>query len=445
MFPWEARKSGKAKEEAEFLPAVLEVQESPPSPLGRILVGVIIAAFFTGVLWASLASIDITATAQGKIISTGHSKVVQAPTAGVIKGIHAENGMAVHGGDLLVELDTTESTAERERLSNEYLAAATETARLRSLVDEREDFAPPDGASPVFVQLQRRMLQQELDEHRSRLDAAQSAIDKFSAKVDSGKSQLPGLKAVVNILDERRGAFRSLMEKGLASRIDSLDHEKEYLDQRQRLDALMEDMKADTAALDEARENRETLRHEFRRNALALLSESETKAASLREELVKADRRNGILTIASPIDGVVQQLAVHTVGGVVNPAQELMVIAPEGETVEVEALIENKDIGFVSEGQAAEIKIESFPFTKYGVVPGRVVSLSRDAVPVDKRGLLYAARIAMDKTVIHIDGRPVSLAPGMNVSAEIKTGGRRLMEYFLAPMLQGLKESARER
>lgn len=445
MFPWESRKNGKTKEEAEFLPAVLEVQESPPSPLGRILIGVIIAAFFTGVLWASLASIDITATAQGKIISSGHSKVVQAPTAGVIKGIHAENGMAVYGGDLLVELDTTESTAERERLSNEYLAAATETARLRSLVDEREDFAPPGGAPPVFVQLQRRMLQQELDEHRSRLDAAQSAIDKFSAKVDSGKSQLPGLKAVVNILDERRGAFRSLMEKGLASRIDYLDHEKEYLDQRQRLDALMEDMKADTAALDEARINRETLRHEFRRNALALLSESETKAASLREELVKADRRREILAIAAPIDGVVQQLAVHTVGGVVNPAQELMVIAPVGETVEVEALIENKDIGFVSEGQAAEIKIESFPFTKYGVVPGRVLSLSRDAVPVDKRGLLYAARIAMDKAVIHIDGKPVSLAPGMNVTAEIKTGGRRLMEYFLAPMLQGLRESARER
>ncbi|MBI5142954.1 MAG: HlyD family type I secretion periplasmic adaptor subunit [Nitrospirae bacterium] len=437
--------SGKPLEETEFLPAVLEVQESPPSPLGRILIGVIIAAFSTGILWASLASIDITATAQGKIIPTGHSKVVQAPAAGVINAIHAQNGMEVHEGDVLVELDTTESTAERERLSNEYLAAATETARLRALVDEHDDFTPPDGVPSSFMELQRRMLRQELDGYRSRLDAAQSSIDKFSAKVDSGKSQLPGLEAVLNILDERRSAFRSLMDKGLASRIDYLDHEKEYLDQRQRHDAMVEEIKADTAALDEARINCETLRHEFRRNALAALSESETKAASLREELVKADRRKGILTIAAPIDGTVQQLAVHTIGGVVNPAQELMVIAPDGETVEVEALIENKDIGFVSEGQEAEIKIESFPFTKYGIVPGRVVSLSRDAVPVDKRGFLYAARITMGKTTISADGKPVNLAPGMNVSAEIKTGNRRLMEYFLAPMLQGLKESARER
>jgi hemolysin D len=162
--------------------------------------------------------------------------------------------------------------------------------------------------------------------------------------------------------------------------------------------------------------------------------------------LAKAETRTGQQTLMAPIDGVVQQLAVHTVGGVVTPAQQLMVIAPREGDLEVEAWIENKDIGFVNSEQDAEVKIEAFPFTRYGVIDGRVLTLSKDAVPIEKVGLVYTARVHLDKSTIRVENdKEVYLSPGMNVTVEIKTGQRRLIEYFLSPLLQAGRESIRER
>ncbi len=152
-----------------------------------------------------------------------------------------------------------------------------------------------------------------------------------------------------------------------------------------------------------------------------------------------------IQRLASPIAGVIQQMAVHTLGGVVTPAQQLMVIVPHDHPIEVEAWIENKDVGFVSTGQPVEVKIDTFPFTTYGTVPGRILVVSRDAVQVDKVGLVYAARASLDRSAIVVDGRATPLLAGMSVSVEIKTGQRRLIEFFLSPLIRHARESLRER
>ncbi|BBA32640.1 HlyD family secretion protein [Methylocaldum marinum] len=151
------------------------------------------------------------------------------------------------------------------------------------------------------------------------------------------------------------------------------------------------------------------------------------------------------MTLAAPVDGVVQQLAVHTVGGVVTPAQPLLVIVPRDNPLEVEAFIQNKDIGFVNAGQEAEVKIETFPFTKYGTIPAKVMQVSNDAIQDEKRGLIYAARVALSHATMVVEEKAVNLTPGMAVTVEIKTGKRRLIEYFLSPLLQYEDESLRER
>jgi hemolysin D len=134
------------------------------------------------------------------------------------------------------------------------------------------------------------------------------------------------------------------------------------------------------------------------------------------------------------------------VGGVVTPAQQIMVIAPHEGYMEVEAWVENKDIGFVAENQEAEIKVEAFPFTRYGTIEGKVISLSKDAVPIEKTGFFYGARVSMAHTTIRVDNdKDVPLTPGMNVSVEIKTGKRHLIEYFLSPLVQAMHNSVRER
>jgi hemolysin D len=189
----------------------------------------------------------------------------------------------------------------------------------------------------------------------------------------------------------------------------------------------------------------EFAKSEFRRQVLERHEEASRRQAAVRQELIKAETRTRAHTISAPVDGVVQQLAIHNVGAVVTPAQELMVIVPQDGALEVEAFLENKDIGFVEVGQQAEIKIDTFPFTRYGTLAGRVVDLSKDAVADEHKGLVYKMRVVMESSQIRVNGKPVALSPGMSVSVESKTGTRRMIEFFLSPLLRYADESVRER
>jgi hemolysin D len=367
--------------ELAFLPAVLELQETPPSPAGRIIVWFIMVLFTAGIVWAAFGKIDIIAVAQGKIAHSGGAQMIQPLEAGVIKAIHVRDGQRVKKGELLIEIDTT-AGADRERFANEYLAAQTEAARLRALIAGRGTFEAPRGADPAFVQNQRNRLRDQLAELRA--------------------------------LQSQAEALRELEAKQYVTRMQYLEAERARADKAQQ--------------------------------HAAALAEAETRAHSLSKETAKAQTRASQQMLTAPIDGVVQQLAVHTVGGVVTPAQQLMVIASHEGNVEIEAWVENKDIGFVNEAQEAEVKVEAFPFTRYGTIPGRVVSLSKDAVPLEKQGFFYSARVSMDRSTIRVENdKDVPLTPGMNVSVEIKTGQRRLIEYFLSPLVQAMHSSVRER
>ena len=199
------------------------------------------------------------------------------------------------------------------------------------------------------------------------------------------------------------------------------------------------------AATEEARRRRDSMVAEFLRNAVNAKVDADKRAALLEQELVKAQARERQQILVSPVDGTVQQLAVHTVGGVVTPAQQLMVIAPTDYQAEVEAVLENKDVGFVKVGQRVEVKIETFPFTRYGTLGGTVTFVSQDAVQDEKRGLVFQARLKLDQPAIRVDGRAVTLTPGMAVSVEILIGRRRAMEFFLDPIKKTASEGFRER
>ena len=186
-------------------------------------------------------------------------------------------------------------------------------------------------------------------------------------------------------------------------------------------------------------------RSQFRKQTTETLAEATQKLAAIRQEIVKAQVRTDAQILRAPVDGVIQQLAIHTIGGVVTPAQELMVIVPDEEALEVEALLENKDIGFVEEGQKAEVKIDAFPFTKYGTIDAELVDISNDAVVDDTKGLVFKTQVALARSFIQVDKRKVNLSPGMTVTVEVKTGKRRVIEFFIAPLLRYKQESIRER
>jgi hemolysin D len=408
----------------EFLPAVLEIQQAPPSPIGRAVLWTILAAFTAGTLWTTFGWIDIVATAQGKIIPSGYSKIIQPYETGVIASIHVQDGQAVKQGDVLIELDSTLNRADRDRAFNEYRAAKVEAARLRALIKGQSTFeAPPDAETA----------------------AAQHLADQRQALVEQTKENLLRLEATVPMEVERAEAYRKLLEHEAVTKMDFLQAEGQRIDKAQELAGQKRKLQQDQAALAEAEKHYRAMRSEFQQSKQAELSALETKALSLAQEVTKAGQKAGLQRLVAPINGVVQQLAVHTVGGVVTPAQQLLLVVSQDHPVEVEAQVENKDVGFVKEGQPVEIKVETFPFTLYGTIHGSVLTVSDDAVPIEQVGLVYPTRVNMDRSTMQVEGKQVNLSPGMAVTVEIKTGQRRIIEYLLSPLLKSMKESLRER
>jgi hemolysin D len=236
-----------------------------------------------------------------------------------------------------------------------------------------------------------------------------------------------------------------LYNKGFASETSYLQLEQESIQQTQDLAAEKQRFNQLRAAKAEVRQQIKALTAQTSVTQLDNMAESQRQIATLQEELAKATDINARQVLYSPVSGQVQELAVNTIGGVVTDAQQLMLIVPHEERLEVEVFLENKDIGFVHENMSAEIKIHTFPFTKYGVIDGEVTTISDDATVDEKRGLIYGMRLKMASNTIMVDGKQVNLMPGMAVTAEMQTGKRRIIEFFLAPLLKYKEESIRER
>ncbi len=451
------------RQETEFLPAALEVMEKPPSPAGRAIVWSVMLFFVLAVVWATVGNIDIVATAQGKIIPSGRVKVIQPMEIGVVRAIHVREGERVEAGDPLVDLDPTASQADLGRIEKDLIAARLDEARYRRLHAMTEEAGtdtaqhsdigirlalPPPLAERVganAVRLHRQMLASEWSEQQARLAALDKSIESRRAEFAATGHEVKKLAGTLPLITRRADALKDLVAKKMGARQHWLELEEERIEQQQELAVLKDRVVQVAAAIDEARQQRRAREAEFKRTLLTRLSETERRIEQLTQERIKATQRTHLQHLVAPVTGVVQQLAVHTIGGVVTPAQALLKIVPDGESLEVEAWILNRDIGFVSEGQAAEVKIETFPFTKYGTIDAKVIDVSNDAVTDEQKGLVYAGRVLMRTSTIRVGQKRVNLTPGMAVTVEVKTGTRRLIEFVLSPLLRYKHESLGER
>ncbi len=446
-----AVKAPATRDEIEFLPAALEVQNTPPPPLARAIAITLALLFVAAVLWSIFGRVDVVAVAQGNVVSSGRTKVIQPSALGVVRAIHVDEGQAVEQGDLLVTLDPTIASAEVRRLRESLMASRLERARFGRLfahIDGRaEGGEPPDwpDADSAALRTQQRLLDAEIAEYQAKLARIERGIARRRAELDTTLASIEKLETTQPLLDERAASLQTLVGKDLAPRQEFLALEKTRLDHAHDLNIQRQEAEALRAAIAEAEQERDAITQRYRREAAENLAEAEKRVRSLEQQVAKASRRLDRQQLRAPIDGVVQQLQVHTVGGVVKPAQELMRVVPAGDDIEVRAWLPNKDVGFVREGQEVVVKIETFPFTKYGTLPGRVVTLSDDAVRKEKLGLVYAMTVALERHAVAVNGRDVPLAPGMVATAEVKTGERRLIEYILSPLLRYQDESARER
>jgi hemolysin D len=456
--------------ELEFLPAALEIAETPPSPVGRAVGATLLALFSTAVAWACIGSVDITATAPGKIVPSGRTKVIQPFELSVVRAIRVRDGQTVKAGDLLIDLDATMNAAELDHLRSDLVAVRLDAARLHAALSGAEDpmaeFRPPPEASPALVATQRQFLRDQIEEQRAKIAALDRQRIQREAELASSGATIKKIEALIPIVQQQVDIRKTLYEHETGSKLNYLDALRELVNQQQELAVQKSHYREVEAALAAIVETRAQAAAEFRRSRFDELTKAEQKAAGLAQDTIKAEQRTRLQQLVAPIDGVVQQLAVHTVGGIVTPAQPLLVLVPLDSQLEIEAQVPNRDIGFVHVGQPVEIKVTTFNFTRYGLLHGRVLNVSRDAVAPEKsrdqtgdkdnaserndapgngQEFAYAARISMDRAQMQIDENLVDLSPGMAVIAEIRTGSRRIIEYLLSPLLKYQSDSLRER
>lgn len=465
-----ARRVRRRDYEIAFLPAALEIMETPPSPIGRAIGATIMAFFCLAAAWATVGRIDIVATAPGRIVPDDRVKVIQPFETGVVRAIHVRDGASVKAGDVLIELDPTISAAETDHIKSDFVAAELEVARLRAALaghaNPLDDFIAPADASQGLIEMQRRFLATQTAEQDAKLAEITRQLAEKEAEGETITATIDKLQAVLPPLQERVTVSKNLYDKGLASKITYLTDLQDLISQQHDLPVLQSREREIKAAVSVLRETRERAEAEYRRTLFDVLAKAEQRAAGLAQDLKKAEQRARMQTLTAPVDGVVQQLSVHTIGGVVTPAQALAVVVPVDAALEIEAMVSNSDVGFVSPGQDAEIKVDTFNFTRYGLLHGRVLGISRDTVTNDRREdaagdtsstressaienkgqeSAYLARVSLDHSQIPIEGRSADLSPGMSVTVEIKTGSRRIIGYLLSPLIRYRQEVLRER
>ncbi|MGC5703085.1 HlyD family type I secretion periplasmic adaptor subunit [Pseudomonas sp. NFXW11] len=453
---WRQRRSMDAPkrlpDEAQFLPAALALQETPVHPAPRIFLWSILGFAALTLAWACLGQMDVVAVAPGKIVPNGKSKLVQSSDTAVVRRIHVSDGQRVAAGELLLELDPTAADAKVRRLQGELRAARVDDARSSAMLEATVRQQAPAAllgriaeAGPEQVLDAQRWLAGQYQEYRSHLEQADAELLQRGAEIQAARAQVASLQQSLPIATQLAEDYQRLLQQQYVSRHQYLEKEQLRLDLQRQLHVQQASVRQSAAAHDEARKRREGIVAQTRRSMLDLQQQARQRIAALEQELAKARYQETLTSLKAPVAGTVQQLAIHTVGGVVTAAQPLMVIVPSDQPVEVEAMLENRDVGFVRAGQAVTVKVETFTFTRYGTVDGEVLSVSNDAIEDEKRGLIYTSRIRLNTDHLQVNGQRVSLSPGMSVTAEIKTDQRRVIDYFLSPLQQYVGESFRER
>ncbi len=442
------------EDERAFLPAHLELTETPLSAAPKWAARLIMLFALIALAWSLIGKMDIVAVAQGKTTPGSRSKIIQPLETAVVKNIAVKNGEHVKAGQLLVKLsgigsdsDYTQSSqalqaARLTKLRQEAVLAAVE--KRQSPVLDKEQAAqwqlPDDGVAAATV-----LAQNQYQAWQTQDAQLQASLRGHEAELRSLAAQVRKLEQVGKIESKRTVDFKELLAQNFISQHAYYEQESKLIQNQNDLASQRSQMQQVQESIRQAQENRLLNSQSLQRDTRDALRQTNEQIEQLSGQTDKAQQRQQLMTLKSPVSGTVQQLATHTIGGVVTAAQPIMVVVPDEEQMEIEALLPNKDIGFVKPGQEVVIKIESFPYTRYGYLTGKVKSVSFDAIEHEQLGLVFAVLITLDENYLMIDGQKVNLTGGMNVTAEIKTGKRRVIDYLLSPLQTKVDESLKER
>lgn len=462
----------------EFLAPADALRETPPSPV-RMGMGMGICLLFMAlIIIAIFGTLDINGAAAGRVQPVGRSKIIQPLYTGTVVSIHVQNGTPVKKGQVLVELDPTEPKAEMESVRHRVDALRAEIARRQAAIAAAQrrhfDVVPqitfPFGTLSSLQVRETEVLGADYSKLITSLAYQRSKMAENVVQIRSIITTSESRHHMMDVLQSRVNIRSNLERDGWESKASVLDAqegvEREQVNLAQEQGQLAQLKVATTTA----RQQLEGTIAEFISGYMADLSKAEKELDDLEQQLVKAQSKVRYTTLTSPVDGSVQQVAVTTIGQVVNAGQQLMIVVPQHAVLEVEALLDNKDIGFVKEGQSAVVKVDAYPFTRYGALSGHVTRISRDSVTtaVQQQGMgdtqqkpvqaeqagaqqvpsmqgVFPVVVTLDSSTLLVEGKPMPIVPGMSVQVEIKTGKRHVWEYVLSPVLKVVSESSHER
>jgi hemolysin D len=458
----------------EFLPAAMELVQTPAPPATIGFIWCICLGFSGALVWAFFGLLDIHAIAPGKIQPSGRSKIVQPFEPGRIAAVLVENGTRVNAGDILLELDATETLADQATQARELEATAAEVARRRiAIAIARSGHLEPraipfKGGTKEIQDRNDGVLAAEIRQLAATRDALKAQLEERAAQQQRLKMSIKARTELLTFLKERVDTRQAIDTQWQGYRGKVIDALQEYERERTNLAGEQGQLIEIDAAKHSLELKIDTVAVDFVLQQTEKLAEAERARTRLEQDLIKARSKHERTRLRAPIDGVVQQLSVTTVGQVVGSGQTLMTIVPLDASIEVEALVQNKDIGFVKVGQRVTVKVEAFPYTRYGTVDGTVTLISGDGVDEKTagtlsdaagvtrpqmppsgstavQGLVFPARVALDRKTILVDGHEVKLQPGMAVTVEIRTGQRRAIDFLLAPLREIQASALRER
>lgn len=467
-----------------FLPAALSVVETPPSPVRMGMLVSICALTTVGLAWSWFSWIDIHAVARGKLEPAGHAKVVQPLEAGIVSEVRVADGQAVHAGEVLVVLDGREAAAELAEATAGWSAAQAEAIRRgaelevvrRGRPDGAAGLTPPALAWPVEIPAATRAREEavlrgdlsELSATLADLDAQEREKQAAVAQLDMS---LDAERALLGREAERVDLRQTLQKDGNGSRLNLIDAEQSVLETRAQLVGDTGREAQAQAAVASLRADRQKTLEGFLADDERKLADAAKEADGKRQEQARSQARLEHSVLRAPVDGVVQALAVTNPGQVVTPSQELLRLVPQGAPLEVLAYVTNDDAGFVRPGQRAVVKLDAFPYTRYGTIEAEVVSVAADAVTSEAaeaqqgdathaggrdtqaitleakpvQNLVFATQLKLLVQGIGVDGHTMPLNPGMTVTVEINTGRRKVLEYLFSPLTEAIDGAGRER
>ena len=419
----------------EFKPLLIEIEDKPLNPLGRIILYLVLAIMVFATAWLILAKVDVVVSAQGKVIPSGEIKILKPLESGVVSKIFVKESDKVKKGDILIQIDPTVTDASLSSKQDDLAVINSDIALLEALINE----------SNLSKDELNKLNSSQLSLYASQKQILASTYESNKAKLNSAKLDIKANESEVN----RLGLLLSKEEEAKArlQKVLDLIAKKEYEEVSKNIINLKEQKDIALYRLKESNKKLEEIIEENQK-AIKTIKSSwiETSLNKEKEKRELGAQINAILfsnktqQIKSPVDGFVGKLLIHTEGGVVSPNDNLISIVPSDAPLIIKANVLNKDIGFLKLGQEVAIKIDTFSFQKYGLLHGNIIEISKDAIEDEKLGLIYEIKIKPNSLDIKVEGEIKRLEIGMSVIAEVKTGKRRVIELFIYPIIKYMDE-----